>query len=197
MKRFVGKMIAELKASGPFDGVYLCVHGAMAVRGVARPEAELARRVREVVGPKAFIAATFDLHGNEDEEFLKHADMAFAVKYFPHYDGYLQGERAARTLVRAIRGDYKPAHVDDQGSDHLADGAAMDRRVAMDGSGAARADLGSARAGRYVNVFFGFPFADVPDVGMTIQVLTNGNPELAQRIAATWRSRPGVSARRC
>ena len=108
---FVGRMIAELRSSGPFDGVYLCVHGAMGVRGVARPEAELARRVREVVGPKAFIAATFDLHGNEDEAFLKYADMAFTVKYFPHYDGYLQGERAARMLVRAIRGDYKPAHV--------------------------------------------------------------------------------------
>src|ERR1700675_2251186 len=108
---FVGRMIAGIKADGPFDGVYLCLHGAMAVRGVPRPEAELARRVREAVGPNAFIAATFDLHGNEDEAFLKHADMAFAVKYFPHYDEYLQGERAARTLVRAIRGDYKPAHV--------------------------------------------------------------------------------------
>src|SRR5271155_5495020 len=62
----VGKMIWEIKASEPFDGVYLCVHGAMAVRGVPHPEADLARRVREIVGPKAFIAATFDLHGNED-----------------------------------------------------------------------------------------------------------------------------------
>ncbi len=26
---FVDKMIAELKAQGPLDGVYLCVHGAM------------------------------------------------------------------------------------------------------------------------------------------------------------------------
>ena len=67
--------------------------------------------MREAVGPKIFIAATFDLHGNEDEAFLKYADMAFAVKYFPHYDEYFQGERAARTLVRAIRGDYRPAHV--------------------------------------------------------------------------------------
>ena len=49
---FAGRMMAELKAGGPFDGVYLCVHGAMAVRGVPRPEAELARRVREVVGPQ-------------------------------------------------------------------------------------------------------------------------------------------------
>src|ERR1700752_5412765 len=31
----VGKMIAGLEAEGPFDGVYLCLHGAMAVRGVA------------------------------------------------------------------------------------------------------------------------------------------------------------------
>ncbi|MBX9650223.1 MAG: MlrC C-terminal domain-containing protein, partial [Xanthobacteraceae bacterium] len=30
--------------------------------------------------------------------------------------------------------------------------------------------------------FFGFPFADVPDVGMTVQVLTNGNAELAARV---------------
>jgi microcystin degradation protein MlrC len=83
---FVGRMIAEIKADGPFNGVYLCLHGAMAVRGIARPEAELARRVRETVGPNVFIAATFDPHGNEDEAFLKQADLAFTVKYFPHYD---------------------------------------------------------------------------------------------------------------
>ena len=69
-------------------------------------------------------------------------------KYFPHYDSHLQGERAARMLVRAIRGDYRPAHVTREGADHLADRAAMDRRVAVDGPGAARAHLGGARAGR-------------------------------------------------
>src|SRR5215510_461993 len=107
-EHFVGRMVEGLKAEGPFDGVYLSLHGAMGVRGVARPEADLARRVRGVVG-RAPIVGTFDPHGNEDEAFLRHADMAFTVKYFPHYDSYLQGERAARTLVRAIRGDYKPA----------------------------------------------------------------------------------------
>ena len=63
-------MIAGLKAQGPFDGVYLSLHGAMGVRGVARPEADIARRVREIVGGKAFIVGTFDPHGNEDAEFL-------------------------------------------------------------------------------------------------------------------------------
>jgi microcystin degradation protein MlrC len=194
---FVGKMIAGLAAEGPFDGVYLCLHGAMAVRGVARPEAELARRVREVIGPKAFIAATFDLHGNEDEAFLKSADMAFCVKYFPHYDGYLQGERAARMLVRAIRGDYRPVHVTRK--------VPIISPTVLQWTGASpwmdlvqRALTWEAReVDVYVNVFFGFPFADVVDVGMTIQVLTNGKAELAEKIAhdmadAAWRQRKAL-----
>ncbi len=194
---FVGRMIAEIKAEKPFDGVYLCLHGAMAVRGVPRPEAELARRVREAVGPKAFLAATFDPHGNEDEEFLKHADMAFTVKYFPHYDGYLQGERAARTLLRAIRGDYRPAHTTLK--------VPIISPTVLQWTGASpwmdlvhRALTWEAReVDVYVNVFFGFPFADVPDVGMTIQVLTNGNPDLAGKVSrdiaeAAWRQRKAL-----
>ena len=192
-----GKMIEGLKAEGPFDGVYLSLHGAMAVRGVARPEAELARRVRAAVGPKAVIAATFDLHGNEDDEFLKHADMGFAVKYFPHYDEYLQGERAARMLVRAIRGDYKPVHA-------VKKVPIVTATVRMWTGAAPWMDL-SQRAltwearepDVYVNVFFGFPFADVPDIGITVQVLTNDNAKLAEAIARdiaelAWRKREAL-----
>lgn len=180
---FVGTMIAELKASGPWDGAYLAVHGAMGARGVARPEAELARRVREAIGPTAIIAATFDPHGNEDEEFLIHADMAFTVKYFPHYDGHLQGQRAARQLVRAIRGTYKPATVTIK--------VPIISPTVLQWTGASpwsdlvqRALTWEAREpDAFVNVFFGFPWSDVPDVGMCIQAMTNANPTLAQTIA--------------
>jgi microcystin degradation protein MlrC len=189
-----GRMLAEVEAQGPFDGVYLSLHGAMAVRGVMRPEAELARRVRAIVGAGVPIAATFDLHGNEDEEFLRHADMGFAVKYFPHYDEYLQGERAARMLVRAIRGDYKPVHA-------VRKVPILTATVRMWTGASPWMDL-SQRAltwearevDVYVNVFFGFPFADVPDVGITVQVFTNGNAKLAGEIAddiasLAWRKR--------
>jgi microcystin degradation protein MlrC len=194
----VGGMLAGLMTQGPFDGVYLSLHGAMAVRGVPRPEAELARRVREVVGPRAVIAATFDLHGNEDEAFLQHADLAFAVKYFPHYDDYLQGERAARTLIRAVKGDYKPTHVSLKIPIISATvvqwtGGASPWMVLVQ-----RALIWEAREPDcYVNVFFGFPFADVPDVGMSIQVTTNGSAELARTVAddmarTAWRQREAL-----
>src|SRR6266481_2561859 len=93
-EHFLGRMLAELEDGGTWHGVYLALHGAMGVRGVARPEADIARRVREVVGRDAFIAGTFDPHGNEDAGFLRQADFAFCAKYFPHYDSRLQGELA-------------------------------------------------------------------------------------------------------
>ncbi len=191
---FLGRQLAELRAGSKWDGVYLSLHGAMGVRGVPRPEADIARRVREVVGRGAFIAGTFDPHGNEDEEFLAAADMAFCVKYFPHYDSYLQGERAARTLIRAIRGDYAPATVTQR--------VPIITATVLQWTGASpwmdlvqRAMVWEAREpDLYVNVFFGFPFADVPDVGMTIQAMSNGKPELARKAADdlagfAWRKR--------
>jgi microcystin degradation protein MlrC len=194
---YVGRMIAQLRADGPFDGVYLCIHGAMAARGIPRPEAELARRVRDVVGPGAFIAATFDPHGNEDAEFLRHADLAFCGKYFPHYDSHLQGQRAARMLVRAIRGTYRPAHATKK--------VPIISPTVVQWTGASpwmdlvqRALTWEAREPDvYVNVYFGFPWSDVPDVGMTMQVITNGDAGLAARIADdmaefAWRKRDAL-----
>jgi microcystin degradation protein MlrC len=188
-EHFLSRQIAELKAGGKWDGVYLALHGAMGVRGVPRPEADIARRVREVVGRSAFIAGTFDPHGNEDQEFLAHSDFAFCVKYFPHYDDRLQGERAARMLIRAIRGDYKPTTVTVK--------VPILTATVLQWTGASpwmdlvqRALVWEAREpDLYMNVFFGFPFADVPDVGMTIQCMTNGNADLARKAAddvAAW-----------
>ena len=195
----LGRMIDQLRAEGPFDGVYMALHGAMAVRGVARPEAEIARRVRDAVGPQAKLAATFDPHGNEDAEFLRHADLAFCVKYFPHYDMHLQGQRAARMQLRTIRGTYRPTTVTRKlpiltptvlqwtGAPPWSD--LIQRALTWE---AREPDL-------FVNVFFGFPWSDVPDAGMTFQVTTNGKPELAERVARdmaawAWRRRADLVA---
>ena len=67
---------------------------ALAVRNVPRPEAEIAKRVREIVGPDVPIAGSFDLHGNEDEQFLEWANAAFVTKRYPHYDAFHQGSRS-------------------------------------------------------------------------------------------------------
>ena len=191
---FAGIMTEELARLGPFDGVYMALHGAMGVCGVPRPEAELARRVRAAVGPAARIAATFDPHGNEDASFFEAADLAFTVKYFPHYDMHLQGERAARMLIRTLRGSYAPRRA-------VVEVPIISPTV-LQWTGASpwmdliqRALVWEARkVDAYVNVFFGFPWSDVPDVGLTIQATTNGDAALAETIArdmaaTAWRLR--------
>ncbi|MFT4047360.1 MAG: M81 family metallopeptidase [Solimonas sp.] len=188
------KMIADMKAQGPFDGAYLALHGAMSVRGVDRAESVIARRVREVLGPKGFIAGTFDPHGNEDAEFFRYADFAFCIKYYPHYDGYLQGERAARMLIRACRGDYKPTTATRKPPILTASVLQWTGRSPwMDL--VQRALIWEAREPDvYVNFYYGFAFADAVDAGMCFQVMTNGKPELANHIAddmanTAWRLR--------
>ncbi len=180
---FLDLMIQELEAAMPVDGVYLSLHGAMAVRDVPRPEAEIARRFREVVGPDVPITASFDLHGNEDGEFLKYADFAFTTKRYPHYDAALQGERAAKALHMTLVGDYSPTTATRR--------PGIITATVLQWTGASPSMDIMERARRwearqedaFVSVFYGYPWSDVPDVGATIHVMTNGDQELADRIA--------------
>jgi microcystin degradation protein MlrC len=180
---FMERMLEDLRESLPVDGVYLALHGAMAVRNIPRPEAEIARRFREVVGPDVPIVGSFDLHGNEDEEFLRWADMAFVTKRYPHYDSAIQGARSARSLLRMARGTYKsttatrkPGVITPTVLQWTGKSPAMDIMERARRWEARETDV-------FVSVFYGFPWADVPDVGATVHVMTNDNQELADRIA--------------
>ena len=182
-EHFLGIMLAELRAQLPVDGVYLALHGAMGVRDVPRPEAEIARRFRELVGPGVPIAATFDLHGNEDEEFLRHANFSLVTKHYPHYDAGEQGERAARVLHRAMSGTYRPTTATRK--------PGIITPTVYQWTGASPSLDIMERAKRWearetdvlVSVFYGFPWTDVPDVGATVQVMTNNDQALADAIA--------------
>src|SRR5207244_11887609 len=132
------------------------------------------RPARWILCGDAVVSGTVTPHGNDDAEFLRQADFAFCAKYFPHYDSRLQGERAARALIRAIRGDYTPATATVK--------VPILTATVLQWTGASpwmdlvqRALTWEAREpDLYMNVFFGFPFADVPDVGMTVQAMANG-----------------------
>ena len=180
---FVGQMLEELREALPVDGVYLALHGAMAVRDIPRPEAEIARRFREVVGEGVPIVATFDLHGNEDGHFLEWADGAFTTKRYPHYDAYHQGERAARFLRQVMRGAYDPTTATRKPPVITATVLQWTgQSPAMDVMERARR-WEDRESDAYVSVFFGFPWSDVPDVGAAVHVMTDDDQALADSIA--------------
>jgi microcystin degradation protein MlrC len=175
-------MADDLKEAGGLDGVYLALHGAMAVTGVSKPEAELVRRVRRAVG-EVPIFVTLDLHANEDHELSDAADAVFIIKRFPHYDARYQGERAARILLRTIRGTYRPTMATRkpgiitpsvfQGTGVSPSMEIMERARRWE----------DRRVDAFVSVAYGFAYADVPDVGATVMVVTNDDQALADEIA--------------
>ena len=90
-----GRITSRLEELGDIDGVILALHGAMAVKNVPRPEAEIVRRVRYVVGSIP-IMVTFDLHANEDVEMANAADGVFILKTYPHLDSHEIGYTASK-----------------------------------------------------------------------------------------------------
>ncbi|MDH7512890.1 MAG: M81 family metallopeptidase [Clostridiales bacterium] len=180
--KYAGLIVEDLKKQGPFDGVFLALHGAMAVSGIPKPEAELARRVREAVG-NVPIMITFDLHANEDEEIAEAADAVFIIKRYPHYDTTLTGETAARVMIQTLRGRYKPTMAVRK------PGVITPSVFQGTGTSPAMEIMERARIwecehpGAHVSVAFGFAYADVPDAGAAVVVVTNNDQALAERIA--------------
>ena len=57
--KYTNLMAEDIRNKGRFDGLFLALHGAMAVTGIPKPEAEIVRRLRKVVG-KIPIMVTLD-----------------------------------------------------------------------------------------------------------------------------------------
>lgn len=180
--KYTAGMAEDLKQAGRLDGLFLALHGAMAVTGVPKPEAEIVRRMRKAVG-QIPIFVTLDLHANEDRELSDAANAVFIIKRYPHYDTALQGERSARIMIRTIRGSYKPVMATRkpgiitpsvfQGTDMSPSMDIMERARKWE----------ERTKDAFVSVAYGFAYADVPDVGATVMVVTNNDQKLADSIA--------------
>ncbi len=181
--KYANGIAEDIKATGPYDGVFLALHGAMAVKEVPRPEAEIARRVRAVVGPTVPIMVTLDLHANEDQELMDASDGVFITKRYPHYDAALQGERAARVMMRVLKGTYKPTKATRK------PGVLTPSVFQGTGTSPSMEIMERARVWEertrdaFVSVAYGFAYADVTDIGATVMVVTNDDQALADRIA--------------
>ena len=179
----MGRIVSRLEeqVSKGVDGVLLALHGAMAVTNVPRPEAEIVRRVRKVVGSVP-IMVTFDLHANEDGEMAHAADGVFILKTYPHLDEHQIGLTAGRCIIETIRGCFKPAMAFRKPKIICAS--------VFQGSGVHPMKLVYDRCREWesrgvycASVAPGFAYADVPDVGASVFVVTDGDHALAEEAA--------------
>ncbi|HUM16401.1 MAG TPA: M81 family metallopeptidase [Candidatus Nitrosotalea sp.] len=177
------RMLADLESAGRLDGVLLDLHGAMVPEGIDDGEGDIIAAVRQAVGPDVPIAVTLDFHGNLGRDMIEKADLLHGYKTYPHVDMAERGAEATERLVQVIGRRIKPTAawrkpplmppLGRQGTARgpmrrlydLADEMEKDPKVIS------------------VSIFAGFPYADIPDAGLGIYVVTDGDRALAERLA--------------
>lgn len=165
------------------DGVVLPLHGAMVPEHLDDGEGPLIARVREVVGPDVPISVALDLHGNVTEQMMAESDSLVGYKTYPHLDKAETGRLAMNILVETMRGEAdptmhfeRPPQIIYQPRAYTPSGpmAEIMERVAAH----------EARDGVLgVSAFAGYYHADIPEMGVTTPVVTDGDPELAEEIS--------------
>jgi microcystin degradation protein MlrC len=176
------RLLADLQAAGPLDGVLLDLHGAMVVEGLDDGEGDLLRAVREAVGALP-IAVTLDFHANVTRAMVETATLLHGYKTYPHVDMDARGREAAGRLADLVAGRIRPTVAYRQPpllppiAGQLTARGPMRRLYDM-------ADAMERRPGVLsISIFAGFPLADIHDAGLSVYVATDGDQALAERLA--------------
>ncbi len=183
LETIAARLLSALDDNGPWDGVLLALHGAAASEVHRDADGEVLERVRRLVGDDVPIAVTYDMHANVSARMVDCATVANTYMTNPHLDPRLRARECADLLFRVVRGEIRPVmaletpplavNILRQGTTD----SPMAELVAMAAAAATRPGVLS------VSIAEGFPYADVPEMGMAFLAVTDGDADLAGEIA--------------
>lgn len=99
MDMYTARLCDVLRAEGDIDVILCSFHGALQTTEHDDAEAEVLRRVREVVGERVTIGVSTDLHGYVSRSFAQRADVICGYQTYPHTDFEETGRRAAKLAI--------------------------------------------------------------------------------------------------
>ena len=199
------RIVDGLREAGPLDGVYLALHGAMAVEEpYTDGEASLIRAIRAALGDAIPIVATYDFHGiYTDWEVSAAAPVPLNTN--PHIDGYERGIEAGELMLRMVGGAVRPVTRrvfvpiigPNIGQSTWSHDAAEEERLPMVRLNRLREEMERTPGVLNLTLQGGYGYADTPETGMCVIATTDGAPELAEamarRLAAElWASREEI-----
>lgn len=174
------EILTDLKAAMPVDGVLLILHGAMVADGYDDCEGDLLARVREIVGPGVPVGVELDLHCHFTELMRSSADAIVAYKEYPHTDAVPRMRELLTLVLDAARGQVKPVTAV---FDCKMVGLWHTTREPMAGFVRRMQEVEKQAGVLSVSLGHGFPWADVPEAGAKLWVITDNDPALAAQLA--------------
>jgi microcystin degradation protein MlrC len=174
------EILEALRSQGPFDVVLLFLHGAMVSGGCDDCEADLTRRVREIVGERAAIGVELDPHCHLSQALVDAADAVILMKHYPHDDYFERAAELYDVCLAKARGEVRPTSA-------LFDcrmvGFYPTTREPMASLVARFHEVEREPGVLSVSFAHGFPWGDTPDTGSRVLVVADADPALAARWA--------------
>ena len=189
--KYVGEIVDGVAAiRGEIDAVAIHLHGALATPTNRKADAGVLQAIRRVVGPDMPIACPMDYHANLAPESLAAADIITGFRYSPHTDMWETGARAARLLLRQLRGEIRPVMAMAKPGIALPSVFSATRLEPLAELVAATEAASGATPGLLdCSLFGGFSYADTPDTGMTALAVADGDAAIARGWADDMASR--------
>lgn len=165
------EVLEQLKAALPVDAVLLGLHGAMIADGCLDCEGELLQAVREIVGSRVKIGASFDPHSHLSQKRISNADIITVFKEFPHTDFVEAGNACVDLTLKATKGEISPEiSVFDVKMIEVLPTSREPMRGFVDKMMA----LEASEEALSVSAIHGFMAGDTPDLGAKMIVITDG-----------------------
>lgn len=188
------EILDDLKKSLPVDMVLLSLHGAMVADGYPDAEGDLLSRVRALLGPQVPLLAELDLHGHQSQTKLDAADVLIYFKEYPHIDSIERAHELFDIGVGMVEKKLQPCMAT---HDCKMLGMFATTREPMRGFVQHMKDLETQAGILSVSLVHGFPWSNMPDIGMHTLVVTDNDPALAESTAKelgawVWQNRDSI-----
>ncbi len=176
------RAVADSEVAEGIDGTFLVLHGAMVSESLHDVEGEILRRIRGIEHlSDAPICGVMNLHANFTEAMARQSDGLIAYRENPCTDAKKAATDAAMLLDGLMQTEDRPATLWDHPPIMWPPGGtSTDTQPMLTLEERAReieAEMPDVVA---VNVLAGFPYADVPEAGVSFSAVTTGDLELAR-----------------
>jgi microcystin degradation protein MlrC len=165
------------------DGLLLAMHGAQTAEGEDDVEGAILQKARAILGPDAPRVVTLDLHANITCRMIDLASAIVGYHTYPHVDMFEVGQKAARIMLRILKGELQPQMAWRklplilQAENSQTSSGPMRNLIA-----AAQTYEQSGKT-EAVSIFPVQPWMDIAEMGCAVVSVTNGDASSAQKQA--------------
>jgi len=178
------ELVERLLSAGNVDGLLLALHGAMVCESFLDADGEIVRRLRVAMGETFPLVVTHDFHANISERIVNDSTALIVYKTNPHLDQRERGLQAAEIITRVVQREVYPVQVIVKPpmlfNIRFHNTNLPPLSLLMDQLRTLECEHQEVLAASFAA---GYQFADVPEMGPSVVIVTDRDRAFAQQAA--------------